>query len=92
MTRPARHRILERRKRDVEANTALVVRAILNAARKRGIDVGVSADGADLILSAPLRVPRETCLWFEHWIDQFKDELIGVIQAENADKQNAEVM
>jgi len=79
MTRPARHRILERRKRGVRANTTIAVRAILDAARRRGIDVGVSADG-ELVLVAPARVPPNVHRWFAHWVLQFESEILDLLR------------
>ena len=37
-----------------------------------------------MILVAPLRVPRDVRRWFEHWINEFRDEVVAIIRKENA--------
>jgi hypothetical protein len=91
-SRPARHQVLKRRT-SARANATLAATIILNNALELGIHVGVAPDGSDVILVAPLRVPRDVRRWFEIWLlDKFRDEVVDIIQRENADKQNAEVM
>jgi len=69
--------------RSAQENATIVARALLTAASKRDILVRVSPDQNELILVASLRVPRNVRRWFEHWIDQFRDEILDIIQHEN---------
>jgi len=55
---------------------------ILNEAAGLGIRVGT--DGNELVLLAPMRVPREVRRWFETKLDEFRAEIIDFIQRENA--------
>jgi hypothetical protein len=64
-----------------DAMTAKVM-FILDEATALGIRVGT--DGRELVMLAPLRVPRETRRWFEAALDQHRGEVIKVIQRENA--------
>jgi len=59
-----------------QANAHIAARALLDAAFRRGIYVGAAPDGSELILVASLRVPRDV-------LDQFRDEVIDIIQREN---------
>jgi len=57
------------------------------AQRKRtllalGIRVGAAPDGSELILVAPMRVPYDVRRWFEIWLNEFRAEVIAVIQAD----------
>jgi len=88
-SRPRRRRALERRT-SAQTSATIAARAILNKARSLGIAVGT--DGDELLALMPARLPSSTRRWFEHWIGQFKDEIVAIIQRENAHKQNAEVM
>ena len=84
-SRPARRRVIERRT-SAQANATLAATIILNKALELGIRVGAAPDGSDLILVAPLRVPRDVRRFFEIWLlDNFRDEVIDIIQRENAD-------
>jgi hypothetical protein len=56
--------------------------AILTAALNRGIHVGT--DGDELVLLASARVPRGVRRWFEVWLNNFRDEVIAVIEADVA--------
>jgi hypothetical protein len=62
-------------------------RFILDAALALGIRVGT--DGEELVLVAPLKVPRETRRWFETKLDEFRAEVIDFIQRENAARPGA---
>jgi hypothetical protein len=55
---------------------------ILREAQLMGIRVGT--DGNELVMIAPMRVPRETRLWFETKLYEYKAEIIDFIQRENA--------
>ena len=70
-----------------QANATLAASIILNKALELGICVGAALDGSELIILAPARLPYKTRRWFEHWIDQFRDEVIAIIQAENAGRR-----
>src|SRR5262249_50840846 len=67
-----------------QATAIPAARAILTAARRRGIHVGAAPDGSELILVASLKVPGNVRRWFEHWIDQFQIEIIAIILNEKA--------
>jgi len=41
-----------------------------------------STSARELILVAPLRVPYDVRRWFEIWLDNFRDEVIAIIQRE----------
>jgi hypothetical protein len=56
---------------------------ILHEAQALGIRIGTNGD--DLILVAPLKVPRDVRRWFEKKLDEFRAEIISIIQRENAD-------
>jgi hypothetical protein len=56
--------------------------AILHEALALGIRVGT--DGDELVLIAPMRVPREVRCWFEAKLDELRTEVIAIIQ-ENAE-------
>ena len=73
------------RRRSAQANATIVARALLTKAAKLGIHVDL-AGGGELILIMPLRVPRETRRWFFHWIDEFRNEILAIVQAENAER------
>jgi hypothetical protein len=60
------------------------VRDLLDEALELGIRVGVAPEGSEIILVAPLKVPYETRRWFEKKIDEFRAEVIDIIQRENA--------
>jgi hypothetical protein len=62
---------------------------VLDAALALGIHVGVAPDGSEIVLLAPLKVPREVRKWFEHRIDEFRAEVIAVILRENAARTGA---
>jgi hypothetical protein len=64
--------------------TYRAVRDLLDEALDLGIRVGVAPDGSEIILVAPLKVPYETRRWFENKLDEFRAEIIVIIQAENA--------
>jgi hypothetical protein len=55
---------------------------VLNEALALNIRVGT--DGDELVLIAPLKVPRETRVWFENELYKYKPEIIEVIQRKNA--------
>jgi hypothetical protein len=50
---------------------------ILREARAAGIAVGT--DGDEIVLLAPLKVPREVRCWFETALYNYKAEIIEVI-------------
>jgi hypothetical protein len=56
---------------------------ILHAALELNIRIGT--DGSELVMIAPLKVPRETRVWFEKKLDEFREEIIDFIKKENAD-------
>jgi hypothetical protein len=58
---------------------------VLREAQALGIRVGT--DGNELVMVAPLRIPRDVRRWFEHWLDQFRDEVIDIILRENAGRR-----
>jgi hypothetical protein len=66
-----------------QANAAIAATAILNKALELGIYVDVAPDGSELILVAPLSLPRRTRRWFRIWLDNFKPEVIDLIRREN---------
>src|SRR5262245_9466978 len=70
-----------------QANAHTAARAILDAALKRGIHVGAAPDGSELVLVAPLKVPRDVRRWFEIWLDNFRDEVIAIIQREAEERE-----
>jgi hypothetical protein len=55
---------------------------ILRAAANLGVKVGT--DGDELVAVIPLRLPAETCRWFEAVLDHHQAAVIAVIMAENA--------
>jgi len=55
--------------------------AILNKALSLGIAFGT--DGDELVMLAPLKVPRDVRRWFEHWLNEFKSEAIDIILADH---------
>jgi hypothetical protein len=65
-------------------SATLAARIILDKALSLGIRVDAAPDGSELILVAPLSLPRETRRWFEIWLDQFRDEVIAIILGQNA--------
>ena len=64
------------------ARGVVTARFILDEAAALGIRVGT--DGNELLMVAPLRVPREARRWFETKLDEYKAEVIDFIQRENA--------
>jgi hypothetical protein len=61
-----------------------IARLLLRDALVAGIHVGVAPDGSEVILVAPLRVPRELRCQFEEAIEKYHSEVIAVIMAGNA--------
>jgi len=59
-------------------------RFILEAALGLGIRVGCALDGSDLVMLAPVKVPSETQKWFSTKLEEFRAEIIAIIQRENA--------
>jgi hypothetical protein len=55
---------------------------ILRETQLLGIRVGT--DGSELIMIAPVAMPRTTRLWFENKIVEYRADVIAVIQRENA--------
>jgi hypothetical protein len=55
---------------------------ILAEASARGI--AVATDGATLVMIAPLKMPRETRVWFETKLDELRTEVIDIIRRKNA--------
>ena len=55
-------------------------RFILAEATALGMSVGTN--GVELLLSAPLRVPRESRRTFEIALHEYRAEVIGIIMAE----------
>ena len=55
---------------------------ILRETQLMGIRVGT--DGSELIMIAPVAMPRTTRLWFENKIVEYRADVIAVIQRENA--------
>jgi hypothetical protein len=51
---------------------------VLREALALGIRVGT--DGSELVMVAPMRVPRETRRWFETRLEEHRAEVIEVIQ------------
>jgi len=68
--------------RSAQANAALAATITLNKALALGIRVGAAPDGSELILVAPMRVPYDVRRWFEIWLNEFRAEVIAVIQAD----------
>jgi hypothetical protein len=66
--------------RSAQANATFAARALLTSALKFGIHVGT--DGDEVVMVVPLKVPYETRRLFEIWLDNFRDEVIAVIQRE----------
>jgi len=60
---------------------------ILDEATALGIHVGT--DGTELVMLAPMRVPREVRVWFEKKIDEYRAEIIDFIRRENAPRTGA---
>ena len=48
------------------------------------LNVRVGTDGSELIMIAPVAMPRTTRLWFENKIVEYRADVIAVIQRENA--------
>ena len=46
------------------------------------MDPDAAPDGSELILVAPMRVPYDVRRWFEIWLNEFRAEVIAVIQAD----------
>ena len=67
--------------------TTEIARFILEEATALGIRIGT--DGTELVMLAPMRVPRETRRWFEIKLDEFGAEIIDFIQRENAAQPGA---
>jgi len=66
-----------------QASATLAATIILNKALKLGIKVAINGDA--LVMRAPMRLPPSTRRWFEVWLlDNFQDEVVAIIQAENA--------
>jgi len=61
-------------------------RSVLDKALALGIRVGVAPDGSEIVLLAPMRVPRETRRWFEIQLDEFRAEVINIILRENGER------
>jgi hypothetical protein len=59
--------------------------SILAEALALGIRVGTN--GAELLMIAPLKVPREVHVQFEIALNKFRAEVIEIIQRENAARQ-----
>ena len=51
---------------------------VLREALALGIRVGT--DGSELVMVAPMRVPRETRRWFETRLEEHRAEVIEAIQ------------
>jgi hypothetical protein len=62
-------------------------RFLLDTALKLGIHVG-ARDADDIIMLAPMRVPREVRRWFEIQLDKYGVEVAGIIQRENAGRRS----
>ena len=62
-------------------NATLAATAILHAALGLGIKVG--SDGDEIVALMPLCLSRDVRRWFEIWLNNFRDEVIAVIQAQN---------
>ena len=62
--------------------TTETARFILEEATALGIHVGTNGD--ELLMIAPLRIPREVRAWFEVELAKHKAAVIAIIQAENA--------
>jgi len=60
---------------------------ILDEALALGIRVGT--DGTELFMVGPLRVPYETRRWFEIKLNEFRTEVIDIIEQENAARPGA---
>ena len=60
---------------------------VLREAQALGIAVGT--DGTELVMLAPMRVPRDFRRWFEHWLNQFRDEVVDIVLRENAARTRA---
>ena len=63
---------------------AVTARFIPDEATALGIRVGCDADGSELILVAPMRVPRAVRVQFEAALNEFRAEVIEIIRRENA--------
>ena len=68
-----------------QANATTAALAILNKARSLGIAVGT--DGDDVVTVSTTRMPLKTIRWFAIWLDNFRDEVIDIIAAENAGRR-----
>ena len=55
---------------------------ILREAQALGIRVGT--DGTELVMLAPMRVPREVRRQLELALDEYREEVIDLIQRENS--------
>jgi hypothetical protein len=58
--------------------TTETARFILEEATALGIHVGT--DGSKLIMIAPLKMPREDRVWFETQLNEFRRDVITIIQ------------
>jgi len=63
-----------------QSNPAHSATVILDEATALGIRIGANADGSELAILAPMRVPRETRRWFETRLEEHRAEVIEVIQ------------
>jgi len=76
---------ITRNQRTEQENASIAATAILNKALELGIHVFVAPDQNEkLILIAPLSVPRNVRRLFEHWLNEFRSEIVDIIAAENA--------
>lgn len=55
---------------------------ILDEATALGIHVGT--DGTELVMLVPAKVPYETQKWFSTKLYEFREQIIDIIQRENA--------
>jgi hypothetical protein len=62
-----------------QSTATLAATTILTAALKRG-----GTDGDEILMLAPLRMPRDVRRWFEIWLNEFRAEVIAIIQADAA--------
>jgi hypothetical protein len=70
-----------------QANATLAALIILNKALALGIHVGT--DGDELVMLAPARLPYKTRRWFGIWLDNFRAEVITLIQEDVAARTGA---
>ena len=67
------------------AHGDVTARFILDEARALDIRIGCALDGSDeLIMVAPLKVPRDVRCWFETKLNEFREQIIDLIQRKNA--------